>query len=302
MMTNWNPGIVGAALAISIISSASAELVSNGSFAGPLGVGPIPGWINSADVIIDDSFPAPGDTRDAEFTADGGTLSQFLATMAGTGYTLSFSVLDESGAALDSFTVSLGTFSVTITGDNAQSYTAMSFLIPGADIAGGDTLGFVASIDPTAGTAWNLDDVSVNATEIPEPGIAPLFIGCAPAGRRHVATPVRSDLGFEGWTVRPLPGLSWRARMTIARIIVSCLWYHLAVRGVRRDDRPTFRWFSGTCWRMVRRSLPGTNPRWRLLLPVGSAPGVPRSENSQRRSYILPRFPTDARRTNHCPR
>jgi hypothetical protein len=188
-------------------TAARADLVTNGNFsAGP----PTPGdpvgngWSNSDGSIVIDSNPnyTPpynSDAYDASFTGTG-TLSQTLATAAGTDYTLSFSLLSESGLPIDFFTVQIGTFSMTITGDAASSYQQESFTVPGADLSGGDTLSFVAG-DYVFGDPflpWNLDDVSVTAQSpapVPEPGSMALLL---------------STLGLGGLTLL-------RARRTVPR-------------------------------------------------------------------------------------
>ena len=82
--------------------AARANLVTNGNFA----TGSFAGWVSPVNpsIVIDRSFTPPGDNNDAAFTGSG-TLSQAIATVAGQAYTLSFSLLDEAGFALDSFVV-----------------------------------------------------------------------------------------------------------------------------------------------------------------------------------------------------
>jgi hypothetical protein len=84
------------------------------------------------------------------------------------------SLMDEVGQATDTFTVNLGGFSQTITGDQAPfSYMTGTFVIPGADITSASTaLSFVRANNTDD---WNLDAVSVTAEAIPEPPMVLLF-------------------------------------------------------------------------------------------------------------------------------
>jgi hypothetical protein len=143
---------------------AGTNLVTNGNFA----TGDFTGWSPSdGSIVIDTAFAPPSDTFDAMFNG-GGTLSQPIATTAGHGYTLSFSLVDQGDFILDTFTVTFGGFSTTITGNTAGlSYQPEVFAIPGADItAASTTLSFRGSDPSTLG--WNLDDVSVASAAIPE--------------------------------------------------------------------------------------------------------------------------------------
>jgi hypothetical protein len=146
-------------------------------------------WTVTGDgVAIDNAFPNTG-CCDAVFTAtttdpDAGVLSQTLSTEAGKSYTLSFAVLDEAGFSGDTFTVQFGGFSTTITGDQAAPpgnlpslYTAETFVVPAVDIIGGATiLSFKGLNYPSLGIDWNLDDVSLTASAVPEPATWVLLI------------------------------------------------------------------------------------------------------------------------------
>ena len=162
----------GTILLLSAAGPAHANLVTNGNF----GTGDFTGWTNPAGsgIGIDQSFPATGDTYDASFTGTG-TLSQSIATTAGTSYTVSFSLLDESGLNSDTFTVGFGTFTDTITGDTANPYTTESFIVPAADITGTSTMLSFQAPPPGSSGTWNLDDVSVTAAAIPEPATGGLL-------------------------------------------------------------------------------------------------------------------------------
>lgn len=176
--------------------AAAANLVLNPGFE----TGDFTDWTVTGDgIAIDDAFPNTG-CCDAVFSAtmtdpDTGVLSQTLSTEAGKSYTLSFAVLDEAGFSGDTFTVQFGGFSTTITGDEAAPpgnrpslYTAETFIIPALDIIRGSTvLSFNGLNDPRLGIDWNLDDVSITASAVPEPAtwilLALAFAGLALQGR-----------------------------------------------------------------------------------------------------------------------
>ena len=142
---------------------AGTNLVTNGNFA----TGDFTGWSPSdGSILIDNSFPPPPDSFDAAFNG-GGILSQLVPTTSGKAYTLSFSLRDEAGFFLDTFTVNFGGFSTVITGDTAGSYQSETFAIPGSDITGSSTTLSFQGSNPSA-QSWNLDDVSVVAAAIPE--------------------------------------------------------------------------------------------------------------------------------------
>ena len=165
--------VLGLCLAGVASQAARADLATNGNFA----TGDLTGWTASDSSIVIDSVFAPSpDIYDAAFSGIG-ILSQGLATVAGTEYTLSFSLLDESGYFLDVFTVNFGGFSTTITGDTAGSYQTEVFDIPGSDLTGGDTLSFQGT--SPSGQNWNLDDVSVVpvVAAVPEPSAGAILPG-----------------------------------------------------------------------------------------------------------------------------
>jgi len=163
----------------------AANLVLNPSFE----TGDFTDWSVAGDGIsIDSVFPNTG-SYDAAFSAstsdlNPGVLSQALTTSAGQGYVISFALLDEGGLPTDSFILTLGAFTATITGDLAgppgdlpSGYTAFSFTAPGSDINGASTTLSFEGLNDTA--AWNLDDVSVNAatgSPVPEPSTWALLL------------------------------------------------------------------------------------------------------------------------------
>jgi hypothetical protein len=162
---------------------AQADLVVNGGFETETPAGcqtaanpspcdvPPPGWtITSDGVSIDTVFPNSG-TYDIAFSTPStdpniGMLSQAITTTVGQNYTLTFFVVNEAGFPLNTFTVSYGTFTDTISGDEAPfAYTEESFTVSGAGAA---NLVFEGINDPAA---WNLDDVSLNQIAVPAPVI-----------------------------------------------------------------------------------------------------------------------------------
>jgi hypothetical protein len=166
-------------------AQAQANLVTDGNFAADtLGDAPSPPWTSSGGVYIDNVNTCCGDSQDAALPSFG-TLSQTLPTSPGGSYVIDFSALDEAGFPLDTLTVSLGSFSATITGDEAVSYSEFTYVVPSADIAGDDTLSFSAY--NLFGLDWNLDDVSV----VPEPSSMALLLaglaGLAGLRRRRPA-------------------------------------------------------------------------------------------------------------------
>jgi hypothetical protein len=164
-------GMIG----IAVLNTANADLVTNGSFNINDGVGTSVGhgWTNTdGSIVIDQSFAAPADVYDASFTGTG-TLSQPLGTVAGTNYTLSFSLLDDAANVFDQFVATFGGYTTpVITGDQAGTYQPEVFTVPAADLSGGDILSFTATPGFTNAGDWHLDDVSVTAIStnaIPEP-------------------------------------------------------------------------------------------------------------------------------------
>ena len=189
--------ILPATLATLCPLAAHANLVANPGFETVALSGSPPvllptGWTVAGTGIASDLiFPNTG-THDVSFSAlttnaNPGVLSQTIATIPGTTYVLAFAVLDEGDFSGDLFKIHFGGFTTTITGDTAGQpgtlpsfYTAESFSVPAADITGASTqLSFEGLTDPSSGTEWNLDDVSVTAlaSPIPEPWSLSLFAG-----------------------------------------------------------------------------------------------------------------------------
>jgi hypothetical protein len=178
--------VTGLALAAIPMGPARANLVNDSNFA----TGTFTGWVASdPSVVIDSTFTPPynSDAYDAEFTGSG-TLSQSITTTPGVAYVLAFSLLDESGAFTDQFTIKFGGLTALITGNNAATYQQELISVPGSDITSSHTtLTFQATTTPIS--AWNLDDVSiVSAAVVPEPPMGAIFAAAVlalAAGRRR---------------------------------------------------------------------------------------------------------------------
>jgi len=129
----------GPAYAANLVTNGGFETENLDGFGNP--VSPPPGWTITGDGIsIDSTFSFTG-TYDIAFGATAsdpspGKLSQAITTTPGQAYNLSFALFDEVGQSTDTFTVTLGGFSQTITGNQATSYTTETFVVPGADITG----------------------------------------------------------------------------------------------------------------------------------------------------------------------
>jgi hypothetical protein len=175
----FRPYVASLAVLAALTGPAGAvNLVANPGFEDST---PFNGWtVNGDGILLDNAFPNSG-LYDAAFAApstdpDPGVLSQVLTTTPGQSYVVSFALLDEAGSFGDTFTVTFGGFSQTITGDQAASpgtnpssgYTSFSFTTLSTDItAAATTLSFTGVNDPAA---WNLDDVSV-AVPAPVAGV-----------------------------------------------------------------------------------------------------------------------------------
>jgi hypothetical protein len=181
MMKRVSLGLCSAAFAVWTSMASATPLVINGGFE----TGDFTGWTASPDgtVGIDSLSPNTG-KYDAFFsTIPGvlpgpGMLSQPITTTPGQSYDLLFALVDQSGFALDTMSVSFGGFSQLITGDQAAppgdtpaGYTSFSIPISGTLITTAlTTLEFDGTTSDSS--EWNLDDVEIDpvgATGVPEP-------------------------------------------------------------------------------------------------------------------------------------
>jgi MYXO-CTERM domain-containing protein len=158
-------------LALALLPGACfADIVVNGGFE----TGDFTGW-----TVVDASsntFVAPIDPHSGVYDAvlgaypTDGSLSQFLATTPGQNYTLTYwlgnegGIPNDFGASWDGLTIS---GSVITDNLNGFDYTQFSFANLPA-VSSTTLLQFTFSQTPAY---WHLDDVSVDPTPTPEPGV-----------------------------------------------------------------------------------------------------------------------------------
>ena len=164
--------------------AASANALVNPGFeTGVLGP-----WTGSG-ALVDSGFPHAGTYDVALSTVANGpaaTLSQAVGTVPGNPYQLSFFLLDQGFSPFDTFTISFGGFSATVTGDaafdgsTADNYAAQSFAIPGSAVTAASTTLLFSAVNANA--AFNLDDVVLVPAirAVPEPmGLTAFVSGLA---------------------------------------------------------------------------------------------------------------------------
>ncbi len=180
------PLAAACALCLAGTPAAHANLLTNGGFETESSTPsvPPPSWAASGTgMAIDSAFASTG-SYDVAFSAvstdpSPGILSQTVGTTSGLGYSLSFSLLDQAlvpGA--DAFAVSFGAFTTTVLASSLTpaTYTNVTLAIPGSDVTGSSTtLSFQGLVDPSSGGVFNLDDVALTSTPIPEPSETMLF-------------------------------------------------------------------------------------------------------------------------------
>jgi len=162
--------------------TANANSLSNPGFE----TGALDPWIGSG-ALVDSVFPHAGIYDAALSTVTNGpaaTLSQAVPTVPGSAYLLNLFLLDQAFSPFDTFTVSFGGFSTTVTGDAAfdgstvNNYAAQSFAVPGSAITAATTTLLFSAVNPNA--AFNVDDVVLLPVvrAVPEPaGLAALLSG-----------------------------------------------------------------------------------------------------------------------------
>ena len=167
-----------AALAAAATVPAHADLVTNGGFE----TGDFTGWTQSGNTDFTNVFnltvfPVHSGTFTAAMGPVGsdGFLTQILPTAAGSTYQLTYWLRNEPAQpdapnTPNDFSASIdGTILSSLVDAPGQDYTQYSFLFTAA---GNDTLQFAFRQDPAF---WNLDDVSVTAAVVPEPGVLALL-------------------------------------------------------------------------------------------------------------------------------
>jgi Protein of unknown function (DUF642) len=181
-------GALALAAALAPAASQAANLVVNGSFEqGSLGIGSFTGWttvLGDSTTFVDSSGQTGtryGQASDGLWAAyfgstqaDGGaTISQTLATTAGQRYLLSFDVANDNGGLDASNALSVAVDGVQLFAADdlaAQDYVheTLAFTAGGAS-----TLSLFAFNDQSY---IELDDISVTALPVPEPGQAPMML------------------------------------------------------------------------------------------------------------------------------
>jgi hypothetical protein len=179
--------------AIPTAASASVNLVNNGSFEQPVISDPccntvppdsLPGWtVNSGDINVVNGTYAGASSPGPNLAYEGaqyldlvgqsstGDISQFLNTVAGQVYTLTFAYSNNifSGAAAASAEVTIGTLDAIITHNTATTTDLDWSIFTGTFVGTGSPmeLEFASILGDQNGSIF-LDAISVSAT--PEPG------------------------------------------------------------------------------------------------------------------------------------
>ena len=179
MKTSLTAALLAASSLCLAMPSAQANLITNGGFE----TGNFSGWVQggSLDFFEVGAFEPHSGTYGAFFgaldPADPNILTQTFATTSGQSYTLAYWLKQyvsfggmSFSASIDNWVSTLGDF-----GNGAFDWTEKSYSFVATSAT--TTLGFKAFNGPSL---WYLDDVSVDASVVPEPGtLALLALGAA---------------------------------------------------------------------------------------------------------------------------
>ena len=179
MKTSLTAALLAASSLCLAMPSAQANLITNGGFE----TGNFSGWVQggSLDFFEVGAVASHSGTYGAFFgsedPADPNILTQTFATTSGQSYTLAYWLKQYASfggmsfsASIDNWVSTLGDF-----GNEAFDWTEKSYSFVATSAT--TTLGFKAFNGPSF---WYLDDVSVDASVVPEPGtLALLALGAA---------------------------------------------------------------------------------------------------------------------------
>ena len=181
MKTSLTAALLAASSLCLAMPSAQANLITNGGFE----TGDFSGWVQSGyleNTGVSNSRCSHSGDYCAYFNSSvsdqPNILTQTFATQIGQSYTLSYWLKDifldgdlsSFSASIDNWATTLGDF-----GNGAFDWTEKSYSFVATSAT--TTLGFKAFNGPSL---WYLDDVSVDASVVPEPGtLALLALGAA---------------------------------------------------------------------------------------------------------------------------
>ena len=178
MKTSLTAALLAASSLCLAMPSAQANLITNGGFE----TGDYSDWVQAGSNAL--TGVIPGDSHSGTYSAifgavdraDPNILTQTFATTSGQSYTLAYWLKQSFpggmsfSASIDNWVSTLGDF-----GNEAFDWTEKSYSFVATSAT--TTLGFKAFNGPSL---WYLDDVSVDASVVPEPGtLALLALGAA---------------------------------------------------------------------------------------------------------------------------